>query len=187
MSGDILEYTPRSVRGNKCKIDTHKPHIKRMVLDYLNLEQTTHIVDIITEEDQKAMDDVYYSFSITPKPIYYKENTQENPLYIFVQSNEEQKEIFFNSCHELLEKAKSLYYSLSEKDVVVEDFRLYDLLEVRDELETAIWQLSNILGIPINLPNCDPQRNTSKKISGNPTHTILYYTRLIEDCQHKLF
>ncbi len=191
MSGDILEYTPRSVRGNRCKIETHKPHIQRMVLDHLNLEESTHFVNIITEEDQKQIDEIYYSSTVTPPPIYYGENTQDTPFYVFVQSYEEQKENFFQSCQELLEKARTLYYSLSDSVRSLkrndEDYEFDNILDARDELEVAIWQLSNSLGISIILPNCDPQRNTSKKMSKNPTRTILYYTRSIEACQNKLY
>lgn len=33
MNGDILEYNPKIVRGQKCKIETHKPYIQKMVLE----------------------------------------------------------------------------------------------------------------------------------------------------------
>ena len=42
MSGDILDYIPRGVRGEKCKIFTHKSHIEKMVLDHLDLNLNTY-------------------------------------------------------------------------------------------------------------------------------------------------
>lgn len=196
MSGEILTYTPRGVRGQRCKIETHKPHMEEMVLKYLDLSKDTHFVKLLTEDDEKEMDQIYYGQYVYRKSEYYEENKQENPIFAFAESYEDQKESYFSSCIELLNKASTLYYSLDEnirslkeEDIYGENsdyYRYYDIYLVKNELEIAIWQMSNSLGIPIILSECDPQRNTVRKISKDPTKTILYYTRSIENCEKKL-
>jgi len=196
MSGEILTYTTRGVRGQRCKIETHKPHMEEMVLKYLDLSRETHFVKLLTEDDEKEMDQVYYGKYVYRKSDYYEQNTEENPIIAFVESYEDQKESYFSSCIELLNKASSLYYSLDENirslkenDVYEDDSdyaKYYDIYSIKKDLEIAIWQMSNSLGIPVILSECDPQRNTVRKMSKEPSMTILYYTRSIENCEKKL-
>lgn len=193
LSGDIIVYIPRHVRGQRCKIETHKAQIEEMILKYLDLSKETHFVNIITEDDEKELDNVYYGGNVYIKSEYYEENTEENPIFAFVQSYDEKKRSYFESCLVLLNKASSMYYSLDENIRSITEDQAYEdpncdirIYHIKNGLETTIWQMSQDLGIPIILNTCDPHRNTVKKTSENPDRTILYYTRLIEDCEKKL-
>jgi len=177
MSGDIIEYVPRSVRGNRCKIETHKPYIQRIILDHLKLNEDAYLVKILTEEDQKEIDNIYYSGFIRHKSEYYMDNTT---LFSFVQSIDDYKDSFFQSCESILLKANALYSIIQDKK---ED--IYD--DIKEELKQTIWQMSHSLGIPVIIGgDFDPQVNTTKKISKDPTRTVLYYTRALENCENKL-
>ena len=119
---------------------------------------------------------------------------QNNDIIIaFVQSYKDHTDSFFKSCEKLLTKSKELYYSLDNiKDEKLEnekDLKKYILskyFDIKLELKTAIWQLCNCLGIPILIGDCDPQNNNNKKMSPNPTRTILYYTRSIDNCENNI-
>lgn len=180
MSGDILEYVPRSVRGNRCKIETHKPYIQRIILDHLKLNEDAYLVKILTEEDQKEIDNIYYSRMITPKSEYYMDNTT---LFSFVQSIDDYEDSFFQSCESLLLKAKELYSIVQDKKEDIYD----DIKDIKEELKETMWQMSYSLGIPVIIGgDFDPQINSTKKISKDPTRTVLYYTRALENCENKL-
>ncbi len=199
MSGDTLDYIPRSVRGERCKIITHRPHIERLVLEHLKLPFNTHFIKLLTDEDQKEFDDVYYNMNgIKRKSEYYLDN---QIIFAFAQSYKDHRDSFFESCEQILSKAKELYYSIdtsireltSDKlNKILEEngFNVYISLsnyyDIKVELENALWQMSNCLGIPLDIRGYDLQKNDKKKMSPNPTITILYYTRSIEKCEQKL-
>jgi hypothetical protein len=185
MSGDILEYCAK-IRGQRCKKDTHKPRIEKLVIDHIGLSMDTHFVKLLTEEDEKEIDDIYYKGYITRKSEYYMDNSTLNAI---VQSYDEQKKYFFQSCEELLSNTKQLYQSLlleiEEKKDDEKTWKDYVREEVKKELETSLWQLSYSLGIPIMIDGCDPQVNCVKKLSRDPSATIIYYTRLIDSAKKR--
>lgn len=192
LSGDILTFTPKGVRGNRCKIATHAPHIRQMVMTHLQLSSDTHFITLVSEDDVKEMDHVYYGFSVYPKSEYYQDGEE---ITAFAESFEEQKENYFASCTELLTKATQLYESIGIHTRALTENQIYDdeeytymkysdIYDVKHELELAIWTMSHDLGIPIILTGCDPQKNTTRIMASNhPTKTILYYTRSIASCE----
>jgi hypothetical protein len=189
LSGEVLPYTLRGVRGNRCKIATHAPHIQSLVLSRLALSPETHFVKLITEEDVKEMEQVYYSRYVFCKSEYYENGLE---ILAFVESFEAQQETFFISCEELLSKASALYASLGEKERSLTENQVYEMDEfshlypvytVKNELETAIWGMSHALGIPLTIGECDPQENTVRTLVKEPSIFILFYTRSIERCE----
>ncbi len=189
LSGEILDYTPRGSRGNRCKIATHAPRIQSLVLTHLSLSPETHFVKLITEEEVKEMEQIYYSHSVFQKSEYYENGLE---ILAFVESFEAQKESFFMSSEELLNRASTMYASLGEKERSLtendvyesEEFSsLYPVYTVKHELEEAIWQISRVLGIPLRIGTCSPQENTVRILAEEPSTFILYYTRSIESCE----
>jgi len=176
---DVIEYNVK-VRGQRCKKETYKSRIEMFVLDHLGLNTDTHFVRLLTGEDEKELEDVYVKGYITRKSEYYFEG---ETLKAFVQTFEEQRNIFFQKCEVLLSKARQLYHSLREEENEEENIN-YIKKDIKEELETAMWQMSHSLGSPVIINGCDPQVNTVKKLSKDPVRTILYYTRSINSCEN---
>ena len=211
MSGVILEYTPTGVREERCKIETHRPHIEKMVLEHLKLNTDSYFVKLLTQEDEKEIENIYYSKFITRKSEYYLDNVI---LTAFVESYDDQRDYFFERCEDLLFKTNELYYSLDNnirdltmqkidelKDIVPsglkngesgengennEFIRFNEYFEIKIGLENAIWQLSYSCGVPVIIKGLDTQQNIVRKLSKDPTRTIIYYTRSLEECKKKL-
>jgi hypothetical protein len=205
MSGAILEYTPVGVKVERCKIETHRPRIEKMVLEHLKLNTDSYFVKLLTQEDEKEIENIYYSKFITRKSEYYLDNVI---LTAFVESYDDQRDYFFERCEDLLFKTNELYYSLDNnirdltmkkvdelKDIVPsglkkgdnsEFIRFNEYFEIKIGLENAIWQLSYSCGVPVIIKGLDTQQNIVRKLSKDPTRTIIYYTRSLEECKKKL-
>lgn len=180
MNGEILEYYTESIE--KCIIENHKKNIQKMVLDHLNYSSKEYLVKLLSEEEEKLYDKVYYS-SYFRAPEYY---FNKSILSAFVQHLDLHKEIFLENCKNLLTNIESEYYCIDEKirNLTYDDIHFsssYDdcefdkkciYLDIIEKLERSISILSFYI--------------KREKVPDDTTYFILYYERLLKECQEKI-
>jgi hypothetical protein len=184
MAGDTLEYYIEDSK-EKCSIEKHKKNIQQMVLDHLNYSSKEYLVRLLSEEEEKLYDKIYYSSSIHTPEYYFDKSI----LFAFVQHFDIHKEIFLENCKNLLLNIESEYYSINEKirNLTYDDIHFlstsdsdndYEVdkkciyLNITEKLERSI----NILSFYIK----------KEKVPNDTTYFILYYERLLKDCQEKI-